>query len=222
MDRVLIVGGDIILNLVLAKIAAGQGFAVSILGDNKANSFFFDSYFTTKAGGRYLKGLGLADDKASLQSAEAVLMAILINLSCYDLDISYYGADFRFVDKSGKSPNFKVMPRASREPTQIDELVYGYLKRPTASWLKYLPRLLKQRKIHCSLVAFTSTVPFIKGVSLRRDSGLLIHEYSMKNAFISECAKHQVEDTKGGENIKSGFKRYQKDLHNFPVWLASQ
>lgn len=221
MDRVVIIGGDLILNLVLARLAAGQGHPVSILADNRAKSFFYDSYFASKAGGRYLQQIGLLSPNQAYKDADSVFEGVLQGLASLNLDVSYYGANCRFVDKSSEFPFFTVCPSHSKKNTTADTSISEALGVCFKPYVQYLPRFMKQVKFKNPIVVYTSTAPFIKNVSLSRSEGVLIQSFDVKRSYVTECARHQIEDLRGGKNIKSGYARYQEGIMGFLPWLSA-
>lgn len=216
-QHILIIGGDTILNLLFATFFARNNHKVSIINDDENKDLHFSKIFLDEEGHNLLRNFGFMQSNSRL-SNPIDLIDYFIEMLCGS-DFTYYGNDYRKMDKGRSESTFKIQLTPSqrkKKPSKVDLRVYRRITPPKSGLIRLLPKEFK--RIQLTDVTFTvcTTPPsFIEGIQISHRNGFRVQSYEDRaQAYYCECALRQIEDFSDTSLFEKTLANYIKDIEH--------
>ena len=205
-------GGDLIASLALAKLMTDKGYTVALFSHDYGY-FNYSKLFTTEIGRDAAKCIGLQIGGAKTLKEFALSLASTINPA----KISYYGENFRLKDMSDNDCSFtEVSSSNGKPPTDLDDSIYRTIGKPELSFLRYLPRLVKNQKVKTRCVVLTTPVSTIGGLQVRRFDTFNRFYTNRRDTVLTHSASFQTTDFRESEQMTIELKKYLDELKSLP------
>ncbi|WP_210498623.1 hypothetical protein [Vibrio crassostreae] len=205
-------GGDFIASLALAKLMTDKGYTVALFSHDYGY-FNYSKFFTTEMGRDALKCIGLKVGGGKTLEEFALSLASTINPD----NISYYGENYRLKDMSNKQSSFIDVSLSNLKPsTDLDEAIYRTIGKPDSSFLKYLPRLVKNQRVQTRCVVLTTPVSLINGLQVRRFDTFNRFYSSRRDTVLTHSASFQTTDFRESEQMSTEIRKYLDELKSLP------
>ncbi len=215
-DNILIVGGDTILNMIIATIFTREGHDVAIIDENQNNAFNYSNLFLAEDGGQKLSQLNIAFGQQEFSSSNELINRLVESIhTARKGRLRFFGKDYRKLHKAKIEDKlvFHLSPHQKQSPTPLEKTIYRKFPATYGGFRRFLPRPLKRISVCDPKLTILTTPPsFIGGIEISHEDGLRIQSAKYSKLHLCECAKFQIEDFKDSTLFEKSFRRYIEDI----------